>query len=182
MASIYGDEGLITAIYTRPDPVYMRKPVAIVFEIDGELSRKAENPLLLEETRQKYREIIFRQYAVKAVREAEDHQNLANWRIIDGVPGSMQKCEIQEDAEDILERTKDAAKPITRAVPKPARIRALERDTAFWEVTVIVEERQKMFSRFRETLGPDQGFERVDMVPEWFDLKDGTIDTKENRN
>jgi hypothetical protein len=181
MASIYGDKGLITGIYAWPDPVYTRKPVGIVFEIDGDLSRKATSILSSEDSRQKYREMIHRQYAAPAVREAEDHQRLANWRIVDGVPGSMRPCDVQEDPEDILTRTKAAGKP-NKDIPREARIRALERDTVFWEVTVIVEERQKMFSRYRETLGPDQGFEAVEKVPEWFGLKNETVDTKERMN
>jgi len=180
MLSIYGDEGKIPAIYATPDPVYMRKTVGNVFEIPGELSRKALDPDVSQETRDRYLFMIHKQYAAPAVRVAEDNQRLVGWQIISVDPKSLQPCFTQEDAEDIIVRTKEAGK--TKDVPKAARIRALERDTVFWQVDMLVQERAKMFSRYRETLGPDQGFESIDLVPAWFNLKGGTIDTKGRQN
>jgi len=180
MLSIYGDEGKIPAIYATPDPVYHRKTVGNVFEIPGELSRKALDPEATQETRDKYRAIIHKQYTARAVTEAIDNQRLAGWQIISVNPNSLQPCFTQEDAEDIIVRTKEASK--TKDVPTAARIRALERDTVFWQVDMVVQERAKMFSRYRETLGPDQGFESIDLVPSWFNLKGGTIDTKGRLN
>lgn len=171
MPSIYGATGLVPAIFAWPDPVYMPKDVSIVFEVDGELSRKALDLSLPLESRQRYRNIIGKQYCEPAYREAVDHQRLANWEIKKVVPGSMQKCEVQEDAEDILDRTKSSSRTI-KDVPQAARVRALERDTAFWQVTVTVVERQKMYSKNLPELGPAEGFEANELLPEWFDVEE----------
>jgi len=146
----------MTAIWVYPDTEYFEAEKPLIFEVPGELHRKVTGTEP-EEDRRGYFNRVFAEFATPAINQAKNYKG---FEVLDGIPLAMHPYEIQEDPEDIAERT-------VKGVPKRAVTRAAERDTVFWAVVVKVRQKRRLFERYREVKGPEDGFEANDKMPDW---------------
>lgn len=164
----------MTTIWVQPDAEYLEKEQPLIFEVPGELHRKVTNPEIAEEERRQTYLRIYSEFAIPCMKAARDHPKLAGFEILDAAPLAMYPNEIQEDPEDIIERT-------IKGVPGRVIKRARQRDTAFWAVVVKAKQKKRLFERYREVKGPKDGFEANDLMPAGMGHKKLSYDIKKDK-
>lgn len=146
-----------TAIWVQPDAEYFQKDQRIVFEIPGDLHRMIVDEAAPEDKRRAAFKRAYEEFAVPACKMAKAYHGFS---VLDAKPFGMEPHDVQEDAEDIIDRT-------VRGVPKSAVTRASIRDTVFWRISLKTIQRRRLFERFREVKGPMEGFEANNKMPDW---------------
>ncbi len=163
--SIYdSSKPMMTLIQTMPDKEWMEKTVTPVFEIPGEIHRKIMDAQTPMAKRREYAAYVYNKYALPCIEQAASHPKLAGFEVLtDEYPTNMRPSDIQEDPEDMIQRTQVSSH---KDVPREKRIRAMLRDTVFWQIDIRVKQQRLMYEVNLDPKGPADGYEAIEDLPE----------------
>jgi hypothetical protein len=137
----------------------MQEPRTISFEVPGDVARTIFNPLATEDQKLKAQTALFIASSV-AIQDAMKRPDLAEFEINTSVkPWGLDISDIQEGAEELDERTR-------LKLPKSAVTDLMKRDVCRFKINVMAKRKMRLFAKERDTLGPMEGFQAYDDLPD----------------
>lgn len=149
----------MTLIRIQPDTEYTEQWLTIGFEVDAEATAALRDPLATTDHKIRADRHV-KAMALQAIQRVEANPKLAEWEVSRKVNArNLQRDFSQETVEEMEERR------IAR-LPSPTVTDVMKRGKENWTIEVWGRRKNRLFLKYPELRGPDDGYESYDRLPE----------------